>query len=193
MKSLPTSWKGHMHFVLRWQMKQKTDKVEESRHTLSAPCSLPLLPLLAWTIRSRENKRRATRVMTNSALTSSSRQELCRRILQRSVYYRNTFHGWDDGDTKAEPQCVDKVGLLLVTHLLELSGNRFCIRNFFLRNFFLILLHHLLHSPVQTWNCHFNFIWFIFPCNHKKKQLAKEMRANGHVIKKHIFGRIDFK
>lgn len=48
-------------------------------------------------------------------------------------------------------------------YLLKLCWYWFCIGNFFLWHFLLVLLHYFLHSPIQSWDCHFNVIGLIFP------------------------------
>lgn len=48
--------------------------------------------------------------------------------------------------------------LILHPSLLKLCWDWFRIGHFFLWHFLLVLLHHLLHSPVQPWDCHLNFI-----------------------------------
>lgn len=49
------------------------------------------------------------------------------------------------------------------TYLLKLCWYWFRIGNFFLWHFLLVLLHYFLHSPIQSWDCHFNVIGLIFP------------------------------
>lgn len=49
------------------------------------------------------------------------------------------------------------------TYLLKLCWYWFCIGHFFLWHLLLVLLHYLLHSPVQSWDRHFNIIGLVFP------------------------------
>ena len=159
---------------------------------LSVPCFSLLFPLMTWTVRHRwESKsyKSHDELHTNAEqqMGTLSKNTPKKSVVQKYLPRMKTCKKASAGRTSWWRR-----GLLVVTHLLELSRNRFCIWNFLLRNFFLILLHHLLHSPVQTWNCHLNFIWLIFPCNHKKKQLAKEIREGGYFISERIFRR-DFK
>lgn len=49
------------------------------------------------------------------------------------------------------------------TYLLKLCWYWFCIGHFFLWHLLLVLLHYFLHSPIQSWDCHFNIVGLIFP------------------------------
>lgn len=55
---------------------------------------------------------------------------------------------------------------MLCTYLLKLSWNGFCIGNFFGWSLFLVLLHDLVHSPVQSWDAHLRLCHSLFTFMH---------------------------
>lgn len=62
------------------------------------------------------------------------------------------------------------------TYLLKLCWYWFCIGHFFLWHLLLVLLHYFLHSPVQSWDCHFNIIGLIFPFKHQGDKQSEQRR-----------------